>query len=123
MRMKSLLSIGGRIVLAGALAAVFFIPSTVLAEMGSSAAQSGKQSSTDKPSGGPQGGDIPSSVQECIKDKGCLSQSASGQTSDQGTTCTSGMACTNPRASCVLGGSKTCHTYDFGGGNCTCACM
>lgn len=43
----------------------------------------------------------------------------------QGTTCNNGtMACNNPGASCVLGGSKHCKTSDLNGqGNCTCVCI
>jgi len=62
--------------------------------------------------GGPGGGDGPG---------GCgRPQAAAGQPSANGQACTSGTVCPNPEVTYCMGG--TCHNYDQGGGNCTCAC-
>src|SRR5690349_19575942 len=114
MRKSCLLTIAGSIFLSGIFVTALFQSSTAVAEMSSSGEQSGTQSSKGEQSGDNKGTGIPKSPQECVKDKGCLSQTASGQTSIQGTTCSTGMVCTNPGASCSLNGMK-CRTYDFGG--------
>jgi len=113
MRIGSLLALG-------LIAAALAVPLPVQAADQLAQKQSGQQAP------GMQKGDgIPSTPQECIKDKGCLAQDQSGQTaSNDGVTCTSGMACTFEGASCAIGGTRHCKTWDLdGAGNCTCACV
>ena len=67
-------------------------------------------------------------VAESQGQEGCMSHlvvAGKPETSMQGTACNNGtMACNNPGASCVLGGSRHCRTSDLNGqGNCTCVCI
>ena len=72
-------------------------------------------------------GGIPD-VEDCILDQGCLAHvvtAAKTEKSMQGTTCKNGtMACNHPGASCAIGGTRHCRTFDLNAaGNCTCACI
>jgi len=123
MRIDSLLTLG---LFAAFLAQPLPIQAAANPDQGQSASdqqqkdKGGKE--TDKPGGIPRD---PKAAEECIKNQGCLAHAVKpGDTSLQGTTCRTGMACNNVGASCVITGTMHCQTYDLNGqGNCTCACI
>jgi len=118
----------GSLLTLGLFAAVLAYPLSIQAGEKPNQAQSEQRVSDKQQDKGGQKIKEPDGPEDCFLDKGCLAQTVtatSGQKSIQGTTCKTGtMACSFPLASCAMGGTKHCRTYDLNGqGNCTCACI
>src|SRR5262245_59764460 len=113
---------GGRILLAGFFASVFFVqaPLAIAADI-ELVAESKSQSMTKQCKEDDQGGqgipkDPKDAAEACQKAGGCLPGPANGtQLSDSGANCTSGTVCMTPGKPCSLGGNQ-CTNHDLGGG-------
>lgn len=134
-KMRDLLTLGGRVILAGLLVAVLSQTSIIQAmEATPSSAQTDQEEREKKKEKmkevmqgkdvDPTGGIPKTPCKDKDGDGACMTKAPAGEQSINGGKCTTGRVCLNPnQPSCVLNGTLHCKNYDMGGGKCACPCM